>query len=78
MTLMSEEEYSIQVINGMREMLKGYPQHDVDLYLLRLTKSGSLKRAYYNSVFEVKRGISDKIYPNSYYCGAMLAYPDIL
>lgn len=72
---MTLEEYTAEVISGMRKRLKGKPKREVELYLMKLKKSGDIKRSYDEETKASEILRSDQFSPSGYCYVAAMEYP---
>ncbi len=76
--MMTLEEYTEKVCDGMRISLKGLPQCEIELYLVKLKASGKIKRNYDESVITYKRSnCAEGLDPYGYCYVLVLDYPTL-
>lgn len=77
--MMSLEEYTEKVCDGMRRSLKGLSRREIELYLVKLKVSGYIKRNYDEDVLDFKNGRTKSIDPiaNGYCYVLTLDYPTL-
>lgn len=74
---MTLEEYTKAVELGMRERLSNKPRREVELYLMKLKKSGQIKESYDEETKASKILGSDQVNPDGFCYVAVLEYPQL-
>ena len=74
---MTLEEYTKAIETGMRERLSDKPRREVELYLMKLKRSGQIKESYDEQMKAGKILGSDQVDPNGFCYVAALEYPQL-